>query len=322
MKILILDYKSPYSIGELFRKSANYDVTLKDPREFNPIGFKNFLHSKIKTTTYGIEWNYNLLNYINNNKFDLILFFRISPISLGTIETIKIWHKTKFCLIWQDALVFLENSSLESYREIDLIACYSKGNTESFKKLGCTAFFLPLAHNPDFYKAENISKNYLINFLGTKTIYREMVIQDLINQSSTLKGRILISGPGWKKYKRKNVFIDNKVYINRDAARIYNQSKYSLNIIDPTNYPSANMRFFEINACNTTQISAEVTDLDNKSYLTKGCLFYKKPDELINIIRNNENLDFRLEIENRNLQISKNDTYSNRLSEIVKRLGL
>jgi spore maturation protein CgeB len=70
-----------------------------------------------------------------------------------------------------------------------------------------------------------------------------------------------------------------------EYAQAVRASKVNLNIIDPTNYPAANMRFFEIPAAGGLQLSSSCPEMESEFQHGEHVFYYKGPSEAQAIIR-------------------------------------
>ena len=70
-----------------------------------------------------------------------------------------------------------------------------------------------------------------------------------------------------------------------DFARAVACSKVNLNIIDPMNYPAANMRFFEILTAGGLQVSSACPEMEAEFRHGEHLFYYRDQDELLPLVR-------------------------------------
>lgn len=321
MKVLIIDTDSPYALGRLYHNAAvglgiNSDYkTNEDILKVRKYSKDNIL-KYLEHSNYRIKWNQKLFELIQKNKYNVVIFFRLSPVSSSTILHFRLLYKIKFVIIWPDSILFYKNNLLDTLQNVDLIASYSEKDVSIFKTLKCdNVQFIPLGFDSQIYKPQVLDKVFDISFLGLRQNYREEFIHAF---SKNTDRRIFVSGPNWKNFKSKNLHITNKTFHSHEACTVYNSSFVSLNIVDPTNYPAANMRFFEINACNTIQLSNQIPEFMNEFDLETGNLFYETPEDAGNLISKFWNYNFN--IISRIKKMHEKNCYQTRLTRIISYL--
>ena len=58
-----------------------------------------------------------------------------------------------------------------------------------------------------------------------------------------------------------------------------------MNVIDPTNYPAANMRFFEIPMAGGLQVCSRCPELENEFREGEHLFYYQQPADLPDLVR-------------------------------------
>jgi spore maturation protein CgeB len=167
----------------------------------------------------------------------------------------------------------------------DLIATYSRATVPIFKEMGAkAAAWIPLAGDPALHPkvegslVEQRSNSAAVSFIGAWRPEREAILSRL--QGFNLK----IWGPDWGRRCRHNRAI-MKAWQGRSlhgvefASAIAN-SKVNLNIIDPSNYPAANMRFFEIPVVGGLQVSSICPEMMDVFRHGEHVFYYQSPEEL------------------------------------------
>jgi spore maturation protein CgeB len=302
--------------------NINTSVSKSHPIPFLPVLINNFIfgHFEPKTTIQKV--NIELTKHVLINKIDVLFCFTNTLINPSTMVYLRSLGK-KIVLIYPDAIINMQqrNSACVSY--YDNIYSYSQLGVKSFTLLGAeNVFWCPLAGDETIHEIKPKTNNkflYDISFIGNHRPEREEVLHFIINKFPNLK--IKING-SWKKAKSKKLksIAENRQIYGTDYARFINNSFISLNIIDHSNFPAANMRFFEIPISGGFQISSACPEMENILIEGKHLLYYNDLEELIKKIEycfsNKEKIQ-----EMRNAcheLVLKDHLYSNRLEMILK----
>jgi spore maturation protein CgeB len=117
-----------------------------------------------------------------------------------------------------------------------------------------------------------------VSFIGGWRPEREKVL-------SQFKGLDLkIWGPDWGRRCRGNsVIMDSwqgRPALGQEFSKVVTASKINLNIIDPTNFPAANMRFFEIPTAGGLQLSSQCPEMENDFCHGVHIFYYRDSKDL------------------------------------------
>lgn len=300
-------------------------VSRNHPVPFLPSFINNFIfgHFEPKTTIHKV--NVELTKYVLINKIDVIICFTNTLINPSTIVYLRSLGK-RVLLIYPDAIINMQQRNSSAISCYDDIFSYSQLGVKSFEFLGAqNAVWCPLACDDSIHKIEPKSDGqflYDISFIGNHRPEREEVLHFIINKFPNLK--IKING-SWKKAKSKKLksIAENRQIYGIDYARFINNSFISLNIIDHSNFPAANMRFFEIPISGGFQISSACPEMENILIEGKHLLYYNDLEEL------GEKIDYCFaekgkvhEMRNACHElVLKEHLYSNRLEMILKMIS-
>jgi spore maturation protein CgeB len=172
------------------------------------------------------------------------------------------------------------------------------------------------AHNIDSDSAELA---YDLSFVGSWRPEREKVLQ-LIHENFP-KLKIKVDGPYWSrcKYRPIRKIAGLKPLYGKAFSEVVQSSLLSLNVTDTTNYPSANMRFFEILASGGTELVSGSDEMKTAFHDNRHVLYFANDAELL------EKIDFALK--NRDLmrvirsngyqETFRNHSYLQRLKEML-----
>jgi len=97
-----------------------------------------------------------------------------------------------------------------------------------------------------------------------------------------------------------------------------------LNVIDDTNFPAANMRFFEIPCAGGLQVCSECPEMESEFKNGESVFYYKDHNELASIVRSlliNDSQSSRVSQYAHDL-ICESHTYKHRATRILELLNL
>ncbi len=316
-------------------KNLNCDVVRFDPQkeilkyiEFGKIG--KLLDDFLPVVAWSKKMNRDLIIKVKEEKPGLILLVGGSKILYGTLITIKVIHPAcKLAWVWPDTPANLNANNLSYAKVVDLSAIYSKSTIEIFRALGFeNPLWLPLAGDLTLHWNElNTSDDFDcdISFVGMWRPEREKVLKVIIQKFDRLK--IEIIGKYWKrncvdkgllsKWKGEALFAN-------DLANYFNRSRINLNIIDDTNYPAANMRFFEIPTAGGLQLCSSCPEFRDEFVDKRDVLYFENEDQLIEktnwiLTHKNEVGEIRKAAQQK---IKNSHNYSLRLESIMNALNL
>ncbi|MCC7159017.1 MAG: glycosyltransferase [Ignavibacteria bacterium] len=247
----------------------------------------------------------------------------ILPSSIAFLRSIL--PQCKMILIWPDTLFNLQSHVLQSAPLYDLVATYSSNSLNVFHALGFKKVkWVPLAADPHLHYRDwsTDQKTYDITFVGGWRPEREQIMSHIISNFSSAK--IGIWGPYWNRSNNKslrNVADKNPLYASA-FSDVIRKSRINMNIIDDTNFPAANMRFFEIPVAGGLQLSSKCPEMESVFHHGEHIFYYGDNDELVDVI--DQILSYKI---NSN-EIAKNaqelvlaaHTYRHRVKQILSEL--
>lgn len=257
---------------------------------------------------------------------DIIIFFcnvKVSPAAVLFLKSVL--KNTQFVLVWPDSLNNVQNNIFQMAGLMDLMASYSGNSIPYFQQAGFrNVHWVPLAGDIQLnYKEidESQAFKYDISFIGNWRLEREEM---LVKVLSTFKGkRIGVFGPSWNKYVKNaelKRICQNRIVSGLEMSTIFQQSKVNLNKIDDTNYPAANMRFFEIPIAGGLMLSSECPEMENVYKENESVLYFKNNMDLI------EKIDLALGLDSLEMRRSaqnitrQSHSYTKRLESIISLL--
>lgn len=222
---------------------------------------------------------------------DLVLVVGGSKVLYGSLVTIKILcPNAKLAWIWPDTPANL-NLHNKSYAQIlDLSATYSQNAVPLFNKLGfANVRWIPLAGDPSMhFKACNENGNFErdISFVGMWRPERERTLKLICENFGHLK--IEIYGKNWKRNTKNKLVLSKwrgEALFTKELANYFNSSRININIIDDTNFPAANMRFFEIPTAGGLQLCSSCPEMSEQFRNRQEVVYFENEDQLVNEIK-------------------------------------
>lgn len=268
--------------------------------------------------------NVKLAKFIYIDRPNYLFVFCNAPIEVGVLLYAQSLG-VKTVLIWPDSVVNLQNYLFNNLKRYDLIACYSNVMTKQLQRDGyINVEWIPLAADKEIHFIKpSTSHQYDISFIGNWRPEREEILSFVADNFYDKK--ILLQGTGWKANVKnkwiKSIAIEGAVEGEKFAQKL-NSSYLNLNIIDYTNFPSANMRFFEIHMAGALQLSSSCPEMEEVFIDGEHTLYYKDKNNLIEKVQyalDHPNEMKKIKKQGQDLLLSKH-TYINRIEEILKLL--
>lgn len=247
------------------------------------------IHRFLRIEAWTRKSNKELVNFVKKFKPNLLLGFTNAEILPGTILYLQsIMPNLIISWYWPDPL---PNLSAHVYNNLPLLDClfsYSKSSLTSFKSLGCkTVAWIPFAGDiAAHYLASREKKEYLhdVSFVGSWRPERENALR-IIHQNFP-HFRIKVSGPYWNRctYKPIKKIAAQKPLFGKDFTQVIQASFLSLNVMDDLNFPSANMRFFEIPIAGGAQLCSDSPEMKSIFIDKEHLLYFTNEEELVKAV--------------------------------------
>lgn len=272
-------------------RSLGHEVFLFDPgAEVNKhikLGkFGRVLHQFLPVEAWTRKMNRELVLKARDLKPDLMLVFTNVKVLYGTLATIKTIQDTKIAWVWPDTPLNLTDHNLDCSGLFDISAVYSSKARTVFEKIGFpNCHWVPLAGDPELHGFEPAAADSYkvdISFVGMWRPEREKVLAVIAEKFPQLN--IEIYGTYWKD-RCGNAAL-RKLWkgggiVGRDLGGYFNRSRININVIDDTNYPAANMRFFEIPTAGGLQLSSPCPEQEMVFRDREEILYFNSDAELI-----------------------------------------
>ncbi len=221
-------------------------------------------------------------------KPDLVLVFGNAPVQFGTLALWSSVLPAKKLLFWPDTLANLEQAQLNAAPLYDAVASYSSAAIPVFRKLGFKdALWTPFAGDIEWLgppkRVEGF--DYDFTFVGGWRPERERAVALVLHRFPNL--RVHVRGYGWDRCTNERIrgLLGKGNATGRAFGDILRASAVNLNVIDDTNYPAANMRFFEILAVGGLQLSSACPEQEGEFINGEHLLYFRDDDELAEGVR-------------------------------------
>lgn len=257
---------------------------------------------------------------------DYVLTFGHYQIEPGALAQIRATTKSLLVHVWPDTLLNLTKSLVACLPLFDLLATYSRSTIESLERLGARrVVWVPLASDPSMCpQASDADSTKVggadVTFIGGWRPEREAILSTL--GQFDLK----IWGPDWGRRCKNNPMIlkswQGRGLYESEFAECVERSKINLNVIDPLNFPAANMRFFEVPAWGGLQVSSTCPEMEQEFIHGEHIFYYKDADdlhELIPQLLQDHSLRDKVAKASQ-MKILAEHTYENRITSILRQL--
>jgi spore maturation protein CgeB len=274
--------------------SLGHEVRLFDTRKavqryarLGSLGFQ--AHRFLPVDAWIRKANKDLVNTAREFKPDLILVFTGAEILPGTFAYLKTVLHSSICWYWADPLPNLSRYICGSLALTDVVFSYSETSLPVFRQLGARrTAWLPFAGDLTAHYQEPLGRDeydWDISFIGSWRPEREKVLQQIHQHWPDF--RIRVSGPYWHRcsYRPLKKIASTKPVFGSEFAEVVSRSFLNLNVMDDTNYPSANMRFFEILTAGGAELCSASPEMEKTFINRRQMLFFSDEQELVDQIR-------------------------------------
>lgn len=297
MKILIVNgAPNEWSLESSYRRgfeanghtvvTFDFHQSVKRWERFGAIGATFNRFAPVESWIY--KANRDLAVTALNVRPDVVILTAAMRVRASTIAFLKSAITAKIVLIWPDTLLNVPPEFVAAAPLVDLVAAHSKSAVDIFRRWGFESVcWLPFAGDIEMHGgvAAAAQPSFDLSFVGSYRPERERALRHALDSFPEL--RIGIWGPYWDRSSDTRIrqVASPKPAYGKDFARIVANSAINLNIIDDTNYPACNMRFFEIPAAGGLQLCSPCPEMED-TYLHGKDLFYHHTDcELQDVIR-------------------------------------
>jgi spore maturation protein CgeB len=257
------------------------------------------------------------------------------PVRAGALAQIRVQlPRLRIVLLWPDSLLNLSRHVIEALPVYDLIASYSKASMGELLRLGARRVeWFPFAADPILFPQdlsltsdERAQLSSDVCFIGNHRPEREEAVLALL--AAGLKVRVWGDSQSWGRHAQDKralrAYFQGRPLFGIDFARAVMASRISLNPIDPTNYPSANMRFFESPACGGATLNSACPEMEPVFPDGKAAFYYDSVSTLAATARKLMEVPRRLdEVAKRGRELVLSEhSYESRASHLLSVLAV
>jgi hypothetical protein len=237
-----------------------------------------------------VQGNRNLVVTARKLGCDTVVMAGSLPIRAGALAQLKASiPQCKVALLWPDPMLNLGSHIIQALPLLDCVASYSEAACPILDQLGARkTIWLCFAADPELHRADSISAadraqyGCDISFVGNMRPERERAIRTLIKSGLDVKvwgERRWLTQVSDKQLARS--YFRGGPLFGSAYYKAMRTAKVGLNVIDDTNYPAANMRFFEGLACGAAMLSSPCPELEQTFRDRESILYFKDDHELV-----------------------------------------
>lgn len=264
-------------------------------------------------------------------KPDVLVVIGQNAVRAGALAQVRAMLPVRSVLIWPDTMVFLGGPTIQCLPLYDLVATYSRETVPLFLLLGAPAAeWIPFAADPKMHAPPTgpLPAEFQadVGFIGQWRPEREIAIARLIADAPELS--VKIWGPDWgRRCKGKTALLaawQGRSLFHSEFSQAVAGCKISLNIIDPTNFPAANMRFFELPVAGGCQVSSSCPDMEAVFPHNDSIFYFESDSQLASLVRQllaDSPLRARV-ADTARTQVLAGHTYSHRATAILAFIGM
>lgn len=226
---------------------------------------------------------------------DFLMVGGAGPVRAGALAQIRASApRTRLLMLWPDTLLRLLPHVSPCLPLYDLVASYSSSAVEPFRRLGAPLVeWVPLGADLELHPAagtltEEDRRVYGcdVTFVGNHRPEREETFLLLLRAGFSVK----VWGPeDWRRGSRQpgevKKYWQGRSLYGEGFAKAVRCAHVALNPIDPTNYPAANMRFFEVPACRGIALNSACPEMEPIFPHRGSTLYYRSDEELVPLLR-------------------------------------
>ena len=221
---------------------------------------------------------------------DAIVMAGSLPIRAGALAQVEAsLPNCKLALLWPDPMLNLGSHIIQALPLLDCVASYSEAAVPLIQQLGARkTIWLCFAADPDLHSAASISAEERaqytcdISFVGNMRPERERAIRILLEAGIDVKvwgERRWLTQVSDKQLARS--YFRGGPLMGSTYYKAMRCTKVGLNVIDDTNYPAANMRFFEGLACGAAMLSSPCPELEHLFRNRETVLYFENDVDLV-----------------------------------------
>jgi len=258
---------------------------------------------------------------------DVLVVFGQNRVLAGALAQVRAMSSVAATYIWPDTLLNLSASMIAALPLYDWVGTYSRSTVPLFERLGGRRVeWLPLGADPHMHPVMPPRPEFQcdVAFVGQWRPEREQALAVLLKDLPNLS--LKIWGPDWGRRTRNASILrawQKRSLFGQEFSQTVASARIHLNIIDDTNYPAANMRFFEIPCAGGAQVCSPCPELAAEFKHGETIFYYRDLVELLELIRvllKNDGLRQQVSQAAHEKVLSEH-TYTHRASKILELLS-
>jgi len=250
----------------------DHDAGLRRHVRLGKLG--ELLSGHLGVESWNRKANRDLYLSITEASPDVFVFAGPQLVRPGLLAQLRVsLPRCKIVCYWPDTLLNLEAHSLQLFALCDLVLSYSREASPVLERAGARrVLFSPFAADlelfpelPESNAAERQRWSSDVMFAANHRPEREDAVLRLLDAGM----RVRVWGSSdWSRYSRHpervRDYFEGGILAGSDMTRAMRGAHACLNLIDPTNYPAANMRFFEIYASGGCALSSRCPEMESE----------------------------------------------------------
>ena len=338
MKIFVVSYRAPASLTDSYLNAMEslgieFDIFNVSAAALNFAQLGRFgrkVHEFLPVQAWTKKGNRELAVAAFKAKPDIVMVFGNMRVNVGVLAYLKAATGCKVVWVWPDTLLNLEQWVLQCAGVIDYFASYSSTSMSVLHEIGYPRVeFVPLAADKKVhYRPATTEEQHFtadLSFVGGCRPERERALAAIVDAFPQLNVKIYGPTADWKRHC-KNPQVLAKIagggLYGQAFSEVIATSRINLNVIDDTNYPAANMRFFEIPVAGGLQLVSPCPEMHDLYRHREHLLYFNNPDEMLENVRwaiDNPDATAKIRAQGQALTLASN-TYEHRLQSIIDSL--
>jgi hypothetical protein len=263
---------------------------------------------------------------------DAIFIACTARVEAGALAQVKASVEgVRLALVWPDPMQNLAPFTIAALPIYDVVATYSERSIDSFRRLGAADVrWVPFAADTFLFGTISTPMEERqpfacdVVFVGNRRPERERAILALLDAGVNVK----VWGENtWVKDAiapaRARRYWQGRPAYGADFVKATVSARLALNVIDDTNYPAANMRFFENLACRAPSLVSPCPEMEGLFPDGAGVAYFRNDVELVTRAKSllADELERERMAEDGYRRVLAGHTYTDRASDILTALG-
>lgn len=259
---------------------------------------------------------------------DLVMIVgMVEELRAGALAQVRALLPVKVVWVWPDQMANWTTAMATMLPSVDLVATFSSTTLSAFAEMGARdVMWVPLAADPGLHGltaavAQTTMPPCDVSFIGAWRPSREALVSELSQFD------LRIWGNDWARSARSNPVVRRawqRTFLNgSELTTAVRASRVNLNIIEPSGYPAANMRVFELLIAGGLQLSSACPELADVLRHDEHLYYFNDGAELPGLVSDllGRPEDRRRVADAGRREVEARHTYPVRARAIVERCG-